>query len=247
MKPNRLIVFSFLLIFINACAEENTVDIKSDPISTSNHFSFVLYDGLSGDITRPILKKLEDNYARILEDLKVEKMDPVKVEIWNDETQFQNVMKRDLGTNFLGATGYVYGKNNVRILNRGNAAMIALHEFSHTVSLYVNNKIGNNPRWLWEAIALYETGDFVNPKSVSYLVAGNFPTLNELNTDYNQGNQKIYQVGYLISEYIIYSWGRDKYVQLIKKNGDIQSALEISVEEFEAVWKNFVINKYLQA
>ena len=248
MKKNWNLILLILLINIAACTKEtvNSPQDESIPETTPTNFTFVLYDGLTKDITAPILQKLEDNYARVLGDLKVEKMDPVKIQIWNNETEFQNVIKRDLGTNFWGATGYVYSKNDVRVLNRGSTAQIALHEFCHAVSIYVNSRIGNNPRWLWEAVAIYESGELVNPKSVSYLAAGNFPTLNELNTDYNSGNQKIYSVGYTLSEYIIQNWGKDKYVDLIRSNGDVQSSLGVSVQQFEAGWKDFVTKKYLQ-
>ena len=243
MKISLKHFISLLLICASSCSQETVTGPES--VQASSHFSFVLYDGLTQDITVPILKKLEDNYPRILADLKVEMMDPVKIQIWNNETEFQNVIKRDLGTNFWGATGYVYGRNDVRVLNRGSAAQIALHEFSHTVSMYVNSRIANNPRWLWEAVAIYEAGELVNPKTLSYLVAGNFPTINELNTDFNSGNQKIYSVGYTLSEFIIQNYGKDKYVDLIKTNGNIASSLGISVLQFESRWKEFVTKKYL--
>ena len=35
----------------------------------------------------------------------------------------------------------------------------AVHEFAHGVSLHVNPRFGNNPRWLWEAVAIYEQAD----------------------------------------------------------------------------------------
>ncbi len=236
-----------LLLTLQACSKETAVETTDDQttINSSSHFSFVLYDGLTNEITKLIVQKLEENYSRILNDLKIEKMDPVKIQIWNNETEFQNVIKRDLGTNFWGATGYVYGRSDVRILNRGNAAQIALHEFCHTVSIYLNSSIGNNPRWLWEATAIYESGEFVNPKTLEYITAGNFPTINELNTDYNSGNQKIYSVGYVLAEYIIQTWGKDKFVDLIRTNGNIQSSIGITVQSFETGWKDFVTKKYL--
>lgn len=244
---------TFLIIVLltgHACSKENVNESTDDqiPVSGSSHFNFVLYDGLTTDITPTIIQKLEENYSRILNDLKVEKMDPVKIQVWNNETEFQNVIKRDLGTTFPGATGYVYGRNDVRVLNRGNAgntAQTALHEFCHTVSMYVNSSIPNNPRWLWEAAAVYESGEFINPKSIAYMAAGNFPTINELNTDYNSGNQKIYSVGYVLAEYIIQTWGKDKFIDLLRTNGNIQSSLGISGQSFEAGWKDFVTKKYL--
>jgi hypothetical protein len=234
------IILSILLLSTASCSKESISETKP-----SDHFSFVLFNGLTQELATTVRQKLEDNYSRILTDLKVEKMDPVKIQIWNDETDFQNDIKRDLGTNFWGATGYVYSKNDVRVLNRGNPAQTALHEFCHAVSIYVNSRIGNNPRWLWEAVAIYESGEFINPKTLSYLVTGNFPTITELNTDFNTSNKNIYSVGYILSEYIIQTWGKEKYIDLVKANGDIQSTLGVSVQQFESGWKEFVTKKYL--
>jgi hypothetical protein len=201
---------------------------------------------LSQSISEPILKKLEDNYARVLGDLNLTSINKVTVKIWNDETHFLDNMQSALGVKYPGATGYVFGVTEVRILYRGNAAQNVLHEFCHIASLAVNSKIGNNPRWLWEAVAIYESGELRDPKTISYLLDGNFPTIAEMNSDYNAGNYKIYEVGYLLSEYIISSSGKDAFVNLIRSNGNIALTLGVTTQQFEDGWKQFVQNKYLK-
>jgi hypothetical protein len=240
--------FLFLLALFNVTCKEDSSNAnapENNPPLQSEHFVFELYDGLSSSTAAPVLTKLNENYDRILSDLELTSIPKVNVQIWNDETHFQNDMKRDLGVNYWGSTGYVYNRTTVRVLNRNNLPQTVLHEFAHIVSLHVNSSFGNNPRWLWEAVALYEAGDFVHPRNISYLAAGNFPTLEELNTDFNQGNQKIYSVGYLISEYIVAKWGKSKFVQLIKTNANISTTLGITTGQFESVWKEFVTRKYL--
>ena len=37
-----------------------------------------------------------------------------------------------------------------------------VHEFAHCVSLQVNPRIANNPRWLWESVAIYESRQSVD-------------------------------------------------------------------------------------
>lgn len=240
--------FMILLLFLNTSCKEDATGPVPDTITPveSEHFSFVLYDGLSASTSAPILEKLNTNYDRILDDLSVPSIPKVKIEIWSDETHFQNDMKRDIGTNYWGSTGYIYNKTTLRILRRGdNLPQTALHEFAHIVSLHVNSGFGNNPRWLWEAVATYESGEFVHPRNISYLAAGNFPTLEELNTDYNSGNQKIYAVGYLLSEYIIETWGKENYVRMIKFNANLGTVLNVTTLQFESGWKEFVTGKYL--
>lgn len=247
----KLFVILTLLTGITSCKEENTINssatiLQNDQTTIqSTHVSFVLYDGPTQSITSPIIEKIDQNFERIITDLQLTSLPNIKVEIWNDETHFQNDMKRDIGTNYWGATGYVYSSTNVRILNRGSAAQTVLHEFAHAVSLNVNRQFGNNPRWFWEAVAIYESGEFNDPKNIFYLAAGNFPTIAELTADFNAGTRKIYEVGYLLSEYIIETWGKESYVQMIKNNANIQLVLSISTTQFESGWKEFVMREYL--
>jgi len=230
-------------LFLIISCNNNTGTLNTEP-TESDHFTFSLYDGLPNSITTSIINEMNNNYDRILNDLNVPSLQKTKIEIWDDETHFQNDMKRDLGVNYPGSSGYIYGLNCIRLLNRGNIAHNAVHEFAHIVSLNVNNNFANNPRWFWEAVATYESGEFNNPKNISYLAAGNYPTIAELNSNFNSGNYKIYEVGYLLSEYIIETWSKISYVNMIKQNANIESVLGITTQQFEAGWKNFVMTKY---
>lgn len=239
----------FILLFgqlFTGCKNEAGTNNTIPVIIEGEHFSYVLYNGLSQSILDPIKSKLEDNYSRLISDLEIYSMDKVTVRIWENETQFLDDMEQAIGRRYSGAGGWVYSASDIRILYRSsNTSQIAFHEFCHAASLMVNSRIGNNPRWLWESVAIYESGEFIDPKTISYLVNGNFPTLAELNSDFSSiSSNKIYDVGYLVSEYIIFNWGRSKYLNLIKSNGNIQQTLEISAQQFEAGWKNFVISKY---
>ena len=243
-------IFAVLFVFLFNCSSEDIADQNQiTPVPetvVSEHFSFTLYDGLSETIKASVLTKLEENYARVLNDLNLTAMNKVTIKIWNDETHFYDVQEHDLGVRYPGSTGYVAGASEIRLLNRGNLAQTTLHEFCHAASLVVNRSFGNNPRWFWEAVAIYEAGELTNPRSIDYLASGNFPTIAELNSNYNNGNYKIYQVGYLLSEYILTNWGRNQYIDLIKYGANIQATLGVSVQQFEAGWKQFVQNKYLQ-
>jgi hypothetical protein len=54
----------------------------------------------------------------------------------------------------------------------------------------------------------------------------------------------MYQVGYLLGEFINVEWGKKKYIDLIKNLGNISYVLNISNQEFEEKWKLFVNDKY---
>jgi len=234
------------LSFTN-CSKETGNNNTYTVTVESERFSYVLYYGLSQSILEPIQTILDNNYSRVLNDLGVDSIDKVTVKIWNDETAFLDNMESALGIRYPGSGGWVRGAHDIRILYRGNyTGQIVLHEFCHAVSLIVNHQFGNNPRWLWEAVATYEAGEFVDPNSLSYYVVGNFPTVAELNSNFNTSNNKIYHVGYMISEYIIMYWDKNSYVNLIKSNGNILHVLEITNQEFEEGWKDFVTTKYFK-
>jgi len=246
MNYFQYICFNLLLIAaLISCAKDADTNNGSQIIIEESNFIFVLHDGLTQSIIVPINTKLNDNYSRVLNDLEVSSMNKISIKIWNNENNFLNDMEQAIGKRYQGASGWVYSSTDIRVLYQGSyTSQIALHEFCHAVSLVVNNTIGNNPRWLWEAVALYEAGEFVNPTTISYLVNGDFPTLAELNSDFNTGGNKIYSVGYLLSEFIITNWDKSRFVNLIKANGNIEQTLGISTLQFEEDWKSFVINKY---
>ena len=54
----------------------------------------------------------------------------------------------------------------------------------------------------------------------------------------------IYEVGYLIAEYIILSWSRTHFVELILTNGNLQQVLGINSAEFMTGWFEFVMKRY---
>ena len=77
------------------------------------------------------------------------------------------------------------------------------------------------------------------------MVSGDYPTLSELNTDYNSSNHYIYSVGYVVLEYIIDTWGMDTVIALINNNGNVSVSLGLTTQEFESGWYQFVEEKYL--
>jgi len=122
----------------------------------------------------------------------------------------------------------------------------ATHEMSHAISLHVNPTFGNRPRWLWESVALYENGELVDPRSISYLAQGRFPTLSELDADPNASRQ-VYEVGYLIAEFVVARAGRDGLLRLIRANGDVTVIGLRDPAAFESEWSPFVRARYFAA
>ena len=91
---------------------------------------------------------------------------------------------------------------------------------------------------------MYVAEEFRDPKEIPYLQEGDYPSLGELNTDFNSG-RNIYDVGFLLIDYIVSSWDHDRLIELIKANGAIEETLGISEADFEMGWRKFVEKKYL--
>jgi len=205
---------------------------------------FQVFGGTTQDaMLHAAADRLETEYPRILSDLGVGTHPIVTVRIWQDTTSFYNELTRYFGVRYQ-ATGYITGPAELRLLAGGNVTTNAAHEFAHAVSLDVNPRFANNPRWFWEAVALYENGEFVHPRSIESMARGNFPTLQQLNADPN-GDSQIYQLGFVLGEFIVSRYGRASFLRLIETNADLQAVLGVSASEFEAAWQSFVRQRYL--
>lgn len=221
----------------------NTGDTGEPATFSTDHFDIHLYDGLSQADVAAVADRLEAEYGRIVGDLGVAQMPRVNVGIWADQQSFYQAMEALNGMVYFGAGGYILGPTGFRMLMTGDPGQIAVHEFVHVVTLNINRSFSNDPRWLWEAVAVFEAGEFVEPTSLSFMNPGSFPTLAQLNVDYDQGYW-IYQVGYVLTEYIVETWGFGAVISLIASNGDIQGTLGITEGEFEEGWHAWLSRKY---
>lgn len=200
-------------------------------------FEFVLNDGLTPQQTAHLRKALDDNYDRILSSLGLTSIPTVTVRIWRDEEAYQSTMEQSLGSRAPGSRGYAFGQRELRLLyhTRLSAQREAVHEFAHVASLNINPDLGNNPRWLWEAVAIYLAGEYVDPARSGFFDDGACPTLEQLNAPFDRGGT-IYATGYLLVDFIEKRWGFAKVVDLIRSNGDLQETLGVSSAEFEQAW-----------
>jgi hypothetical protein len=237
------ILFSFAGCKSNVGPTEQDNQTVLKLITSTAHFEYY-FDGEEQFRIQSVINALERNYDRIVSDLEAIGMPVVRAKIWSDEAAFYAAMKEDLGRIFNGARGYAMGADELRLLLTTRGPVGAVHEFAHCVSLHLNDTIANNPRWLWETVAVYMSQDFVHPNSLSYMVEGNYPTIALLNSSY-YSNQDIYDVGYVLGEYIVENWGMAALRNLILQNGDIEAVLGISVQEFEDGWYDWLENKYL--
>ena len=188
----------------------------------------------------------------LLADFNLDTMRTVTVRVWNDREGYLAEQEASLGMRYPASLGYVWftlfsPRREIRLLNKGEGvAQTALHEFVHLVTLELNLKFANNPRWLWESIAIYKSQDHWKYASNPHLIRGRFDHLiAELNSDANASGA-IYEVGYTIGEYIESTWGKEAFITLVKSSGDIESLAGKPLNEVIEDWRAFVKAKYLK-
>jgi hypothetical protein len=202
---------------------------------TTEHFT-LRHSAASASVVMAYGDALEANRERILSDLGVASTPRTEGHLHPDSASFA-------AATGVQARGAVESANRFHIVALPFAADLAVHEFAHCVSMHLARAIPNNPTWLWESVAIYEAGQFVDPRGLSYLVAGQFPTFAQLND--RGGSYSIYEVGYTVAEAIVDRWGLDGLRQLVVALGDSSSAFGVPISEVERTWREFVSARYL--
>lgn len=236
-----------------SCSDKNTqVTTVSPPEPipypyVSEHFTFYYtsYDSL---FMHEIADSVENNYQRILSDLMTDSVAKTIVHFYRSHEELANAVRYIVPNLPVWAVGLSTAKDTIHMLapkhpeqNYEFMLVVLIHEFTHCVTLNINPGFANNPRWLWESIALYEARQFIHPNQLPYMVNHNPPTLSQLN---NFNNTQIYEVGYLLSEYIVLNWDRQHLKDMILSNGNTQQTLGLTYSQFQFNWFEFVKNRY---
>ena len=233
---------AFLLfsLLISAACSNSPVSKALGAEKPREQFEFVLHDTVAMSDVEEIKIALDRADGPILDFLAVNDVPTVTIEVWNDEEPYQQTMEQTFGSRAPGSRGYVYGPETVPILLTGQPGdqSNAVHEFVHAVTLHMNPGFGNNPRWVWEAVAQYLAGEVPSPKAARHFENGNCPTLETLSSPFDRGG-KIYESGYLLGDFIVQLGGQAALNELIFNEGDISTTLSLSEAEFEAGWCEF--------
>lgn len=193
---------------------------------------------------REIADSLENSYLKITSSLQSGDLPVVNVHFYENITALNKVFP-DFPN---WAVGQAISLSEIHMISpnapkQDYQTMIrnTKHEFAHCVSMKINSTIGNNPRWLWESVALYEANFPWDPHMLPYLVSQKPPSLKVLN---ELSNQNIYEVGYFIAQFIAETHGTNALRSLIQNNGNLKDTLNLSDEEFTKQWFAFVKKKY---
>jgi hypothetical protein len=209
---------------------------------STTHFRFLYTKADSANIDL-VGKRLEAGYSKILADLKVKNIPVITVRLYPDLKSFHAAINFPQAPDNVLATAF--GKDDIRMVSPVAAGVDSAmlmqgltHEFTHCVHLNIDYA-PNNPRWLWEGIAMYESDWFLHPKEIESIKNKSFPQLAML------GNGMEYMLGYVIIEAIKDIWGFDTVINLIKKRGNIQAVLNLSEAKFEEQIFLHIYKKYI--
>ena len=224
----------------------------------NNQFQILFHDNLGPQSASSVVDYLAQHFSRVMQELQVSDLPPVTVHLWADYENLYAAQEERYGQSYPGSGGSVWwpadGPPEIlaiydeRYEGRRDHTASLLHEFVHILSVAINPTISNNPRWLWESVAIYQAGQVRSGLAgIDYVAEGDYPTIEELTVGFNEANEarNIYQFGYVISEYIVETWGTEGLVSLIRSNGDIPETLGISEPQFNALWHAFMEEHYL--
>lgn len=208
--------------------------------AVNKQIEYVAVGNVPHETMQQIEHVVEKHYKRIIAKYQVKEMPAVTVKIWQDRDAFE----KSFGDNAEYVQGYVNQDLwEARFFNgRPELGLGVVHEYTHLVTIALNPTFNNNPRWLWEATATYESERPPVPKisDLKCFSKDTYPTIESL----EDHPFNIYRVGYYLTDYIVSTWGQNKLVDLVKSNGDIKQTLNITVIEFEKKWLDYLQKKH---
>lgn len=217
-------------------------------VYASAHFTFD-YPPIDAATIAVTAAHLERENARVVSALGVTDMPRVQVTLYTDHTALEAATRTVAGVVPSWTYGLVTAENRIHCMSPNHPEWgpydrrmsDLVHEFAHGVALHVNPRIANRPRWLWEAVALYEAGQKVDLRALPYMTEHRPPSFAELGSI---EDKRIYDVGYSIAEFVVARWGAEGLQTLIRDNGDTAAALGVAQPEFETRWFAYVGTTY---
>ncbi|MDH5885770.1 hypothetical protein [Vibrio splendidus] len=251
--PKSIVTFLFLTMSALVLVVAFVLQIRGEQAcdscyeSDKGQFKFVLYDGTSPAKIPSIYNELLLKQAPLMKSFGLDSIPVITVRVWQSQKAYLDEQERSIGQRYAFSTGYIEPKSNeIRLLYFGGEIQrTALHEFVHLLTLQINPNFANNPRWLWEAVAIYKSEDYWFHMNNRSAIKGRFDGL--VQDLYNKPNSSsaVYELGYTVGEFIERSWGEGAFVDLIKSNGDPSLLTDQPIESLFYDWEKFVKTTYL--
>ena len=185
---------------------------------------------------------------RVAADLGAASMAQVRVYLYPTHAELASAVRPLAGDIPSWATGLVTSARDIHLLStRAStsaeilaAATTVTHEFAHCATLHINPQSANNPRWLWETVAVYEAGQTRDPRTVPAVAAAP-PAIATLN---GFESTLIYDIGHTLGLFITERAGADALRRLVLSHGDTQTVLGMTPSEMLGAWHAWARARY---
>jgi hypothetical protein len=253
-KYIKLIISSILVcVGLSGCSnkviEANGVTLEKQ--KKTQHFIFYSNDK-DAECLEDLSKELESNFKVITSKLKVNIKDDINVLVYPDIESFHIAMNDANASDSVVGTGWGREIKIVSPLNPGtvhkydSVKKILVHEFNHVVISNINSNLNEIPAWLNEGIATYEAkqmSDKIKAFIKQKVSENKIPTFVELTKGLsNPDGSHIFS--YTIVEFLVYNFGYDKIIDILKSPENIEKVLRISIFEFEKQWITYMKENY---
>jgi hypothetical protein len=237
------IPFLVLVALAPACGAENPGGPTS-PAASNTHTTAqfrITYTSQDPSAVATIAAAADAEAPRILGELGMTGMPEVRVTYYASHSAMADAVRPIVGALPSFASGLVTSARDIHLVWVAPASPDALrqastrlaHEFSHCVTLQRNASAANNPRWLWETLAIYTARDRSDPSRLTAVLAGSRPTLTQLNSF---DTTIVYDVGFSLGEYIVDQRGLEVLRALMMSNGDTRAVLGLATDDFLDQW-----------
>ena len=186
---------------------------------------------------------MEAKLVRLRGVYRVDSMAVLTVVLYPDRRSFQNA-----NNSSSWVTGVTRGTTRMEIVSPFGPNQVfdlwpdtrAEHMLAHLVQLAVNPEVANNPRWLWESLALYESGQKTPANIVEFFAPDAEPALSQLNGGFGT---PIIDVGFYLGEFLNVTFGPEVVIALIEAEGNLET-IGLTGEQFIAQFVAFVRARY---
>jgi hypothetical protein len=240
----RLALLS-LICAVASCSPLSNPDDDSPDFrqKTTSHFLF-LYTSSDDATIDALADDMEAMLARLKAKFQVDTTSQITVVLFPNRATFN-----DANNSEFWVTAVTRGRSRIEMVSPDAPNQVfdlwpdtrAEHMLTHIVSLRVNASSGNNPRWLWESIALYESGQKASIGNVDFFAPDGEPSLSQLNGGYGT---PIFDVGWYLGEYLETTYGTQVFIDLLEAEGNVAETLGISGDQLIADFVAFVRQKY---
>jgi hypothetical protein len=221
--------------------DKHSVDTEETLVNSFNSLHFnVQFTNRDSAVAENILSSLETKYDALISSFGLNSTAVISIKVYPDLETYHNAVLTPGAPAWQMARAWTH--TEIRMLSPGvaqqiskesfNAGEITLHEFVHCIHLHLVKRGSRVPGWLWEGVAMYKgCCRWTEPKDLDYMKKKKYPSLKQIEQD--RTYQKNYELGYSIIEFIDKTYGWEKVLELMNKNGDIKGVLGMSVKEFE--------------